>query len=132
LPPEKVTDIVAHIDEDDLAGAEAILANLTRNRNADIFITSHGGAGYGPNGQPHAGGGKAGMTGGDFAGEYGVEMVTPGANVRNPAETGDIMSRAGGSGGNTFHIHMPVGTNDRDLMRAIKKMEARNGPAWRQ
>ncbi|HEX3087259.1 MAG TPA: hypothetical protein VHQ23_01295, partial [Ilumatobacteraceae bacterium] len=109
LPPEKVTDIVAHIDEDDLAGAEAILANLTRNRNADIFITSHGGAGYGPNGKPHAGGGKAGMTGGDFAGEYGVEMVTPGANVRNPAETGDIMNRAGG--GTTINITVGAGVD---------------------
>jgi hypothetical protein len=132
IPESKKTEILALLDQGKIAEAEAALANLTRQRDIYLALTGPGAttaAGYAPRGSgPNAGGGMGQP--GDTVGEYGVEMLTQGANVRNPGETRDIMSRNGTGGGDTYVINPPVGFNDRDLMRALKKLQARNGPAF--
>lgn len=126
LPAEKITNIVALIDQGKLAEAEAAFNNLTRNRTMNVDIVSRGGAGYD--------GGRfgTGATGGivtrptmALIGEAGPEAVVPlnqmpGASPLN-----------GGGSVTNVTINMPPGSNGDDVVRAIQKFERRNGPGWR-
>lgn len=94
LPPERVTRMLADIDAGSLAEVEAELANLTRNRTANIQIVSRGGAGYSDDRTFASGGWTPG--GRVLLGEKGAEFVDlPMSSYVHPAaETRAMMSTA--------------------------------------
>ena len=72
--------------------------------------------------KPRAKGGPVSAGGAYVVGEQGPEVLQMGS------QSGTIIPNGGG--GDTFVINPPVGFNDRDLMRALQKLKARNGPAF--
>lgn len=144
LPPEKVTQLVAEIDQGNLDNLpdtiQAALDLHTFRINAHIdSITADG--------ETHAAGktGNVTVTGSKsnviHAAEGGVFQATPGGVDVNLAEGGRDEavvplnpdgSIPGANNGTTIvNITMPVGTNGADVVRAIKQYERRNGPGWR-
>lgn len=122
LPPEKVVNIKAALDQGDIDRAEAMLAILTRNRNINLDLILKGAPGYGDLSGARASGGPVSAGGAYVVGEQGPEVLQMGS------QSGTIIPNGGG--GDTFVINPPVGFNDRDLMRALQKLKARNGPAF--
>lgn len=123
IPAEKVTLIKAAILAGDIEEAERMLAILTRNREINIGLIGLGAAGYGGVSGARASGGPVRAGGNYLVGERGPEVVH-----MNGAGT-VIPNGAGGPVNVT--INMPPGSNGDDVVRAIKKFEARNGPGWR-
>lgn len=106
IPAEKATEIQALIDEGSFAEAASRLEVLVRNRTMNISIQTHGGAGYGPNGVPMAGGGRAAAGTAHLVGEKGPEIAYFGddATVIPADKTRQIMGGGGGGGGGDTYI----------------------------
>lgn len=129
IPPDKVTEILAMIDEGKLAEAEAQLTYLTRPRDiyTNIRINPRTGD-FGPTitPTPRAGGGvvRPGET--TLVGEQGPELVQlPSGSMVYPTGTGPGV---GGVGGTVININMPPGSNGDDVVRALRDHVRRNGP----
>lgn len=128
ISPEQTKKLLMEVDAGQLDAVEAQLKTIQQNATINVAIITKGGAGYAPRvGGAHAMGGpvEAGVS--YPVGERGVEMFTPSANGFITPNS----ALGGGGGALTVHVHMPIGTNGDDVIRAIKKWERRNGPGWR-
>jgi hypothetical protein len=122
IPAEKKTEIFALLNAGDLERAEALLANLARNREASIFITTRGGAGYdgGINGA-RASGGPVSPNGAYLVGENGPEVLQMGA------KGGNIIPNSGGGMNVTVQVQtMPTGPQLVALLKTYDKQNATN------
>ena len=131
IPVSKKTEILALLDEGQLVAAEQALADLTRTRNIYLALTGPGAvtaAGYGPLNGAKAHGGPVSPGGAYLVGEEGPEVLQMGSQGGNVIPNNKL---GGSSGPINVTIQMPVGSNGDDVVRAIKKFEARNGPGWR-
>jgi TP901 family phage tail tape measure protein len=87
LPQERLTRVLAAVDAGSLDAAQAMLDNLTRNYTANVFIVSHGGAGYGGLDGARAAGGPVLAGRSYLVGEDGPEILRmggPGMVYSNP------------------------------------------------
>lgn len=115
LPDEQLTKIYAAVNPQSLDEAEALLANLTRNRNANIFIQAHSGAGYNDTGGPSF------DTGGIVKAPLGAPVratVHGGEMVLTPEQQKAIGT--GGGGGMTVVVNVAGHViTERDLARTV-------------
>jgi hypothetical protein len=113
-----------------IADLAAIPSNISTIMDLHISqgsVTTRDGDVIGVRSGRHAGGGQQGMGSYGVGGEYGAELVTPGANVRNPAETRDIMSRGGNPMNVTIQVAMmPTGPQLVALLKTYDKNNATN------
>lgn len=129
LPPERSTKILAALDEGNLAAVEAMLANLTRNRNMSVSIQAQGGVGYdvgvGP-GNRRASGGPvhAGET--YLVGEQGPELLQMGNTSGNIIPNHRLGSSLGGGGSTVINITTNADPNS--TKAALRRWSRRNGP----
>lgn len=140
------TRTAAIIADAETTAAENELNRVARLRTAQIQAQVTGartmGAQLAHGGRAHAG---------DIAGEAGAELVKLGGRqaivdsptimpegaMVTPLGTGGAANGAGygnaaGAGTVNVTINMPPGSNGNDVVRAIRRYERRNGPAWRQ
>lgn len=139
VPAEKKTEILALINNDDLAGAQAILDQLTADRTINIStkISDIGKVG----GKAFASGTNSAPAGINRVAENGPEIVegsggmllamAGGEKVYNAGQTAAMLGSSGGGVTNHITIIMPPGSDGEDVVQAIKKFERRNGPGWR-
>lgn len=126
LPPERSTRILAALDEGNLEAVEAMLANLTRNRNMSISIQARGGVGWdqgtGPL-QARAAGGpvRAGET--YLVGENGPELLQMGNANGNV-----IPNHALGGGGGSTVVNIMTNADPNSTKAAMRRWSRRNGP----
>lgn len=128
LPVERVTRILADIDEGKIDQVERQLAILSRNRTMSLSIIAKGGAGWMVpiDGKKAAGGPvDAGKT--YLVGEQGQELFVPkqsGTIIPNN-QLGSMSS--GGSGAAPMVVNITTGADPEDVVRAIEKYKRRNG-----
>jgi hypothetical protein len=122
LPLDVTTMIQAQVENGSITSAEQLLNHIARARQViyNAQVANH---------REYATGTTSAARGLALVGEQGPELVAMGGGERvfTASQTAGML----GGGGNTYNIYPPVGFNDRDLMKALKKMEARNGPGWR-
>lgn len=161
IPPEKVSEIQAAIDNGSVDWANAVLADasktrdalvvaeaetaqaenelayLTRTRNATINaqIIARSGAGYGGRtGDPEAGGAEGAIVTRPtraWIGEAGPEALIPLDQMPGAFPLPNGGSAAGGNVTTNVTINMPPGSNGEDVVRAIRRYERTNGASWR-
>jgi uncharacterized protein YutE (UPF0331/DUF86 family) len=125
VPPETKAQMIATLDEGNIAAIESRLNQLARNR-----VVSIGGQLVGGNLRNEMEGRAMGgpVTAGTpyIVGERGPEIVVPG-------RSGTVIpnNRIGVGGGMNVTINMPPGSNGHDVVAAIQQYEKRNGKSWR-
>ena len=137
LPPERVTEIIAMIDEGSIAQAEAILQRLTANRDINLYIVEHGGAGYGSitgSTTPRAVGGQVTPGSSYFTGDRGMEFFKP-SGVGTIYTNADLYRAiSGNNGGGGVMVNASITLNggatqdDADrIVAALDKWARRRG-----
>jgi hypothetical protein len=124
LPDEKLTAILALIDQGSLDAAEQRLAILARNRTATVSIVSRGGAGYGGiTGPFHSGGVVPGPRGSEQ-----LALVKAGETILPTHTTG---SGTSGVGGISITVNAGLGADGSEIGRIvvqeIERYTRRNG-----
>lgn len=132
VPDAKTTEIQALIDDGQYTEAERRLTILSRNRDANIRIITHGGAGYGPLSGARAAGGLNGTTGDYLVGEQGPEIVTlpGGSNVTDASRTRSRLDDAAPRVVNNTTIiqHYPRGTRPAETVNDTRRYDQVQGP----
>ncbi len=144
LPPEKVTELLAEIDQGNF---DATLQEMDRQLLNHTFRINAHLDNIVVDGETHAAGSSGTLhqiglnnSGVIRAAEGGIFPAKPGGYNVNLAEGGKdeaVIPLDGkhGLGGGVTHvtanIYLPVGSNGDDVVRAIRKFEARNGAGWR-
>ena len=128
LPVERVTRIVADIDEGKIDQVERQLAILSRNRTVSLDIIAKGGIGY------ELGFGGRRATGGPVApgkaylvGEQGPEVIIP--NQAGMVVPNNKLGTVSGSAAPAapMVVNITTGADPEDVVRAIEKYKRRNG-----
>lgn len=128
LPDEKLTSILALIDQGSLDAAEQRLAILARNRTATVSIVSRGGAGYGGiTGPFHSGGVVPGPPGSEQ-----LALVKAGETILPTHQGGMTSTAATGSG-----VYVAPGgivingpADEQTIVNALERYNRRNGTSW--
>jgi hypothetical protein len=161
IPPEKVSEIKALLDEGKVAEAEAALAEASRTRatiikaeaktdeaeealrllirprnmTVNAQIVSRGGAGYGPVAGARAAGGPVSAGKPYLVGEEGPELMVPGSN--GTVVPSNKLAAAGSAVTNTYNVTVNVApggdpaSTGRALVEAIQDYERVNSSRWR-
>lgn len=123
IPASKVTSIKADIDSGSYERALNRLEILSRNRTADLFIVTHGGAGYGTSRTgARAGGGPVQKGMPYIVGEKQAELFVPDQN----GTVVPSVPKTWGAPTNVTIIN-PVGTNPSQVAAQINRYAQRNG-----
>jgi uncharacterized protein YutE (UPF0331/DUF86 family) len=124
VPPETKAQMIATLDEGNIAAIESRLNQLARNRVVSIGGQLVGG-GLRNEMEGRAMGGPVTAGTPYLVGERGPEVIVPG-------RSGTVIPnhRLGGGGVNVT-INMPPGSNGHDVVAAIQQYEKRNGKSWR-
>jgi hypothetical protein len=125
VPPETKAQMIATLDEGNIAAIESRLNQLARNRVVSIGGQLVGG-GLRNEMEGRAMGGPVTAGTPYIVGERGPEIVVPG-------RSGTVIpnNRIGVGGGVNVTINMPPGSNGHDVVAAIQQYEKRNGKSWR-
>lgn len=124
LPPERVTTILAQIDEGSIHNAEQVLDAIAHARQViyNAQVAGHREFASGTNSAP------PGLA---LVGERGPELMVMGGGeqVIPAGPTAALMN--GAMGGNTFNVTIapPVGTSPDEIVRSLAKYVQRNGPS---
>jgi uncharacterized protein YutE (UPF0331/DUF86 family) len=129
VPPETKAQMIATLDEGNIAAIESRLNQLARNRVVSIGGQLVGGGLRNEmegRMQERAAGGPVTAGTPYIVGERGPEIVVPG-------RSGTVIpnNRIGVGGGVNVTINMPPGSNGHDVVAAIQQYEKRNGKSWR-
>lgn len=128
LPIERVTRILADIDEGKIDQVERQLAILSRNRTVSLDIIAKGGIGY------ELGFGGRRATGGPVApgkaylvGEQGPEVIIP--NQAGMVVPNNKLGTVSGSAAPAapMVVNITTGADPEDVVRAIERYKRRNG-----
>jgi hypothetical protein len=128
LPVERVTKILADIDDGKLDEIERQLQILSRNRTISLDIIAKGGVGYelGFGGRRARGGpvqpGKAYLVG-----EEGPEVIVPGQSGMVIPNGGTRAISSGAATGAPMVVNISTGADPEDVVRAIERYKRRNG-----
>ena len=128
LPVERVTQILADIDNGKLDEVERQLQILSRNRTISLDIIARGGVGYelGFGGRRAKGGpvqpGKAYLVG-----EEGPEVIVPGQSGMVIPNGGTRAISGGAATGAPMVVNITTGADPEDVVRAIERYKRRNG-----
>jgi hypothetical protein len=125
VPPETKAQMIATLDEGNIAAVESRLAQLARNRVVSIGGQLVGG-GLRNQMEGRATGGPVTAGTPYIVGENGPEIVVPG-------RSGTVIpnNRIGVGGGGGMVINITTGADPQAVVAAIKKFEKSNGAAWR-
>jgi hypothetical protein len=128
LPVERVTKILADIDEGKLDQIERQLQILSRNRTMNLSIIAKGGAGYDlPFGGRRAQGGPVQPGKAYVVGEEGPEVIVPSQSGMVIPNGGTRAITSGAAAAAPMVVNITTGADPEDVVRAIERYKRRNG-----